>query len=77
MNAYGDPAARLGLWVGEVRQTVRTHALGELERLRQGVGLLRRRGLAVVRQEVPAGLVGGLERGRAGVEAAPRAALDD
>ena len=64
---YSDATSRPGLRVGEARQAVSTHALGILERLRQRLGLLRRGGLAAVRQEVPAGLVGGLEIGRAWV----------
>ena len=49
---------------------MRAHALGKLERLREGLRLLSGRGLAAIGQQVPATVCGSVESGRADVEPA-------
>ncbi len=69
-DSDADAAARYGLRVGEGGNTVRAHALGKLERLREGLRLLSWRGLAAVGQQVPATVCGSVESRRAGIEPA-------
>jgi hypothetical protein len=64
-NADADSAgSRRNLWIGKVADAMGAHALGELERLGHGLGLLRRAwGLATVWRVFGAGALRGLERG--------------
>jgi hypothetical protein len=64
------PVLVRNLGVGEVGDAVGAHALGQLERLSDGLGRLRRGGLAVVRQDVVAMVLSGLDTGL--VRAYPR-----